>query len=211
MEEIRIIEKPDWVTWDEIAECIKVSQATNKKKGFDMSFGHYTGDQLRDSVNGGYTFVALNEENKVLATVSLKISRLHSWWCRGKAGFHCMESVLPEYRGTDVYFDLHHQLALKESQLGLKLLWASTHENNKTILRLSAKDGWKKMQYSASGKNCFYYSIIIAKWLQECPYSDRFINFMFWVSKVVVRFLYKPGKVLRFAFWKKNKKKHIYY
>ena len=201
MEQIRVMEKPDWVSWDEIAECICLSQVTNKKKGFDMSFGHYTGEQLCNSVKNGYTFVALNEDNKVIGTVSLTIKNIYFRWYRGEAGYHCMDAILPNYRGTDVFFDLQHIRKMKEKELGLKLLWATTHEKNNVVIKLSLKAGYKLMQFKVSEKTD-YYSVVLAKWLTDkCPYSDRTINFMFNLSRFVTKLLYKPGKKLRFTAW----------
>lgn len=204
MEQIRVMEKPDWISWDEVQQCIHDAQLTNKKKGFDMGFGYKTGEELRKSVgDNGYCFVVLNENNKVIATMSLRVSNVHFWWYKGLAGFHCCEAVLPDYRGTDVFFDMHEAVEHKEKELGLKLLWATTAEQNKIVLKVSAKAGWKQVQY-ASFSGCDYYSVIIARWFDGCPYSDRKIRFMFHLYKNAVRILYKPGHQKRFALRKKE-------
>lgn len=206
MEQIRVMEKPDWISWDEIQHCIHDAQVTNNKKGFDMHFGHKTGEELQKSVGvNGYCFVVLNENNKVIATVSLKVSNINFWWYKGYAGYHCYEGVLPAYRGTDAYFDMHTAVKQKEKELGLKLLWADTAEQNKVVLKASAKRGWKQVQYTPNTKGYDYYSIIIAKWLDGCPHSDKKIKFMFNLSKIVVKILYKPGHINRFTSWLKKK------
>lgn len=193
------MEKPDWISWDEVQQCIHDAQLTNKKQGFDMSFGYKTGEELRKSVGeNGYCFVVLNESDKVIATMSLRISNIHFWWYKGEAGYYCYEAVHPVYRGTDAYFDMHAAVKRKEKQLGLNLIWADTAERNKVVLRVSAMSGWKQVQYT-SFKSCDYYSIIIAKWLDDCPYSDRKIKFMFKLSRIAVKLLYKPGHKKRFA------------
>lgn len=205
MEQIRVMEKPDWISWDEVQQCIHDAQLTNKKKGFDMSFGHKTGDELRKSVGeNGYCFVVLNESNKVIATMSLRVSNIRFWWYKGEAGFHCCEAVLPDYRGTDAYFDMHAAIKRKERELGIKLLWFTTAERNKVVLRTAIKTGCKMVRY-ASFSGCDYYSVIFAKWLDEgCPYSDATIKFMYYLSKIAVKILYKPGHIKRFVFLKKE-------
>lgn len=204
MEEIRIMEKPEWVTWDEVQECIYKAQQTNNKKGFDMNFGHRTGKELCEKVGDGCCFVALNEQNRVVGTVSLKVSDIRFWWHKGKAGFHGYEAVDPKYRGTDVYFDLHAALIAKEKELGLKVLWATTAEKNNVVIKSAVRKGWKQVQYTPNTKGCDYYSVVIAYWRDGCPYSDRTINFMFKLSKMVVRILYKPGRINRFTSWIKR-------
>ena len=134
MEEIRVIEKPEWVSWEEVQRCIYISQQTNVKKGFDMLFGHITPKELEKAVSNGYCFVALNDSNKVVGTVSLTVSDIKFWWHKGRAGLQCYEGILPSYRGSDVYFELHEHIEKKADELGLNVLWASTSESNKVVL-----------------------------------------------------------------------------
>lgn len=202
MEEIKIMEKPEWISWQDVQDCIYHSQLTNVKKGFDMHFGHYTAEQLKNAVGDGFCFVAINEHKQVVGTVSLIITNIKFWWHKGKAGLQGYEGILPAYRGTDIYFDLHNMLETKEKKLGLKVLWATTSEKNKVVIKTCKLNDWKVVQYSPSGKGANYYSYVFAKWIDGCPYKDKHISFMFKLSKIVVKALYKPGKVSRIKFWK---------
>lgn len=205
MEEIKIMPKPEWISWDEVQECIYLSQQTNTKKGFDMLFGHSTGSILQKSIGDGYCFVALNSGNKVVGTISLTISALNTWWHKGKAGLQCYEAVLPEYRGTDVFFDLHEIIDNKERELGLKVLWATTAEQNKVVRRYVENTGWKIVQLSSAPRRGTYFSVIMVKWINGCPFSDSYIKLMFSLSKFLVRLKFKvtdAGKINRFFFWK---------
>ena len=206
MEEIRIIEKPDWITWYEIAECIHVGQATNNKKGFDMKFGHLTGEELQRNNLGesgeGYTFVALNENNNVVGTQCVTIVYLNKWWHKGRSGLRCNSSTLPEYRGTDVYFGLREAIENKEKELGINVVWGTTSEKNEFILKLQKKYGWKYVGYTPSPRDYDYFSYVMVKWKDGCPYNDKFINFRFKVSRIYSRIVYKfngTRKVNRFT------------
>ena len=195
------MEKPEWVSWDEVMKCIHEAQLTNNKKGLDMKFGHMTGEELRRKVGNGYCFVVLDENNRVIGTTTLKVSYLNYWWHKGEAGYHCFEGVLPEYRGTDVYFNMHAAVKSKENELGLKVLWADTAENNKVVLKVCHLRGWKDMRFTTY-EGCNYYSVVLAKWINECPYNDNLIKIMFKLMKTAVKIVYKPGRVNRFVFWK---------
>ncbi len=198
MEEIRVLEKPEWVSWEEVATCIHIGQATNISEGFDQTFGHITAMELSRAVNGGHCWVALNNDNKVVGTLSLTISKIKYWWYKGEAGLYCYETILPEYRhDSRVYFGLHGKIEAAVKQAGLKLVWATTAEQNKKMQSINKLKKWKIVQYSPSGPPSNYYSVIMAKWINGCPYSDKKISFMFNFSKIVVRFLYKPGKIFR--------------
>lgn len=200
MEAIRVMEKPDWVSWENVRECLYNAQQTNVRKGFDMSFGHLSAEELCKEIGDGYCFVVLNENNKVVGTVTLKIPKISTWWHKGEAGYHCFEGVDPMYRGTDVYFDMHAALKKKEKDLGIKVLYADTAEKNNVVLKASKKNGWKQVQFT-SFKGCNYYSVYFVKWMEGCPFSDTYIKFMFGLSKLVVKTLFKPGRINRFTNW----------
>ena len=208
MEEIRIIEKPDWITWDEIAECIHLGQSTNNKKGFDMQFGHLTGPELEEEVRGktgeGYTFVAINEKNEVVGTHSLTVTIENRWWHRGKCGLRRYTAILPEYRGTDAYFGLREICEKKEDELGLNVIWGTTSEMNDVVIKINKKLGWKFVEYLPNPWKRDYYSYCFVKWKDGCPYRDWEINLMFKLTRLYVRSVYVYNgnrKVNRFTHW----------
>ena len=208
MEDIKILEKPDWITWDDIAECIHEGQATNNKKGFDMQFGHLKGDELEKDIKGksgeGYTFVALNEHNKVVGTQSMTVTYLNKWWHKGKSSLRCNSATLPEYRGTDVYFGLREAIENKEKELGINVVWGTTSEKNEIVLKLQKKYGWKYVAYIPSPMKREYFSYCFVKWKDVCPYEDWVINLRFKLSRLYSRTVYKYNgnmKVNRFTHW----------
>lgn len=207
MDEIIVMEKPEWVTWDDVATCLHVGQATNINDGFDQTFGHITSSELECAVSRGHCWVAINADKKVVGTLSLIIGTINYWWYKGVAGLYCYETILPEYRhDTRVYFGLHGKIESFIKQEGLKLVWASTHEKNDKVQMINKKKKWKIVQYSPTGRGSNYYSVIMAKWMDGCPHSERRIKFMFKLSKYVVKFLYKPGKIFRWNPFNKPKK-----
>ncbi len=211
MEEIKIMEKPDWVSWDEIAECIRVGQSTNTTKGFDMQLGHLSREDLQRPVKGesgeGYTFVAINEQNKVVGTYSLTVTTKKKWWHKGKCGLRCDTSTLPEYRGTDVYFGLRDIIERKEKELGLNVIWATTSEKNDIVININKKLGWKVVEYNPVPLKRDYFSYVLVKWKNGCPHKDWIICFMFKLSRIYSRMVYTYNgkqKVNRFTHWMHN-------
>ena len=60
------MEKPDWVKWTDIQECIYTSHQTNKKRGFLMVNSNITAQELQDNLkDDGHCFVAL-DSNRVV-------------------------------------------------------------------------------------------------------------------------------------------------
>jgi len=203
MGDIQYMIKPDWISWDAVQECQrKAHEVTNNSNGIHMTVQDYSGEQLRDSIGeNGYCFIALDNE-KVVGVHGVRFFIGNRWWSKGKkVAYNCMDGILPEYQGTDVYFELADLRMKYIKEYGAEIIQSNTAENNKTIRKITKIKKFKTVQYSATGKGANYYSVIMAKWVHGCPYPDWFINFMFNFSKVVVKTIWKPGYKVRFFFW----------
>lgn len=202
MSEIEFMVKPDWISWDEVQECQRrAHEATNNSKGLHMTVQDISGEELRQYLEGGngVCFIALDGK-KVVGVFGLFFFVGNRWWnWKKKVAYNCMDSVLPEYQGTDVYLNLYELRMEYIKKSGAEMIQSNTAENNKVVLRMSKMRKGKIVQFSATGRGANYYSVIMVKWLNGCPYSDRFINFMFRLSKIVVKTIWKPG--YKFRFW----------
>lgn len=197
MSEIKYIEKPDWISWDEIHDCIYKSHEVNRKKGLNMTSQNMTGLQLKEKLKNGYCFVAL-KNNIVIGTVSLLfINSKHWWWTRKTVAYTLLDAILPEYRGTDVFFGLEKIRNKYINDSGVRIRQCNTAEQNKTVIKLCKRAGYKIVQYSATAKGATHYSVIMALWEDGCPWPDWLVNFMFKLSKFTIRAIWKPGYKLR--------------
>ena len=199
MEELQFMEKPDWVTWESILECIKKSHKKNEKRGFHMTNQDMDAEGLQNKLKNGHCFVSL-EGQKVVGTCSTIIKNGNRWWSKGKiVAYNCLDAVLPEYQGTDVFFGLRtlRSQFIKESKVDIIQL--NTAEQNKVIQKMALKRGAKYVRYSATGKGANYYSVIMAEWLNSCPFSEKYCNFRFKLSKYLIKALWRPG--YKFRFW----------
>lgn len=204
MSEIQYMIKPDWISWDEVQECQrKAHEATNNGKGIHMTVQDISGDDLRQYIeeNGnGYCFIAL-DGRKVVGLCGLKLFVGTRWWSwKKKVAYNCIDGILPEYQGSEVYFGLNEIRMKYIMESGAELIQSNTAENNKRVRKIAKMRNGKIVQFSATGRGADYYSVIIVKWLNGCPFSDRFINFMFNLSKIVVKTIWKPGYKVRFWF-----------
>lgn len=198
-ENIRYVEKPDNISWEQIRECIYLAQQTNIKKGFDMCFGHYTSKQIEDEIEDGVCFVALNEENKVVGTCSYKISSIKRWWCKGRSAYLCLAGVLPDYQGKKIYSTLCKMRDTYIKERGdINTIWFSTAEKNYSVQQKHKKSGFKIVQYSPSCNGATYYSVIMANWLYTPPFFYYFFSLFYFLSIIIVKLIYKPGKIRRF-------------
>lgn len=201
MSEIKYMVKPDWISWDAIHECLLQSHKVNEKRGFHMLNQDWTGEELQKQMQRGCCFVAL-EGDKIVGTGSTIIKKGNRWWSKGKKiAYNCFDGVLPDYQGTDVYLELKEIRSRYIKEAGVDIIQFNTAEDNKVVQKIALKRGAKYVKYSATGKGANYYSVIMAQWVNGCPYSDWHCNFMFKLSKFVIKTIWKPGYKLRLLFW----------
>ena len=195
--EITYMIKPDWISWDEVQECQALSHSINIAKGLKMHCAELTGEELRKSLKGGLCFVALDGK-KVVGTASLIISNSRKFLFKKKLGYLCMEGILPEYQGTDVYFGLQEIRMQSIINNDIDILYFDTAENNRLVRKLQARQGYKNIYY-ISFKSTDYYSVTMAKWIRGKPIPDFILKPFFFISEKYVKLRYKPHRVKRFG------------
>lgn len=194
MSEIKYLEKPDWLSWDAVAECLHEAHQSNVKKNFVMPELEMSSEDLQKRIGNGHCFVAL-EDGKVLGTSTVIYKKLGKlkWWARGIVAYTGFDGIRPEYRGTDVYFKLQELRMEHIRNSGVEVICFNTSEHNKLVQKINQKRGAKYVQF-ARAKGSEYYSVVMARWLHGCPYPDWFCSFMFKLSKVIVKTLWKPSR-----------------
>lgn len=197
METVKYMLKPDWVSWESMLECLKESHKTDEQNGFHMYNATMQLEEFKDYLKDAYCFVALKGD-VIIGMNALKIKKCKMWWADVE-GYECMTAVKPEYRSTGAYFGLRKIRTQFAKQQGVKVLQFSTNEANKNIQMIDLKFGFKYVRYCAD-RTTDYYSVVMAKWLDSCPFSDRYIEFRFKLSKFLTRLVFKPGRKFRFWF-----------
>ena len=191
---IQIIEKPEWVSWDEIHNVLWRAHEKNRQNGIIMALPALPGNLIREKIEGhGKMFVALDGE-KVVGTAALAIKQYSLWCGKGSYAYCCFASVLPEYNGKGIYkaLDLRREeLALS---MGLVRMIGDTHESNKHRLDIAKKAGYKFVDYK-SYKN--HYNVVMVKWLNGCPYSEFRCKIEFHKRKLKVKIKQATKSILR--------------
>lgn len=197
MDDIKYMPKPDWVKGKDIKECLMKAHTPNRAKGIVMENQFMDAEQFDDFLKDSYCFVAL-KDNQVIGTMSFKILKCHNWWAKNQEViYNCMDAIWPEYQGSDVYLELR---ALREKHIketGIRIIQSSTAENNKMLLKISARRGGKQVRFYASPDNR-YYSVVMVRWLDGCPFGDWYCKFRFKTSEYLTKFFFRPGRVNRF-------------
>lgn len=196
MEEIKVMPKPDGVSFDDIHELLAAAHKKNHEKGIVLSYSQMTGNQIKEKLGEeGRCWVAMDGD-KLVGTTSVTFFQGKNWWNKGKKVAHgCFTGILNQYQGIGLLEDMN---ALKYDYIlahGTDMNQGDTAEDNHTVLKVLGKDGYKVVSYFASRSD--HYSVRIVKWLNGCPFSDKYINRRFKIAKLLTRMQYKPGKVER--------------
>lgn len=178
------MEKPEWVSWDEIHEVLWKAHAENREKGMNMNLPALPAEQIREKIDEGKgkMFVAL-DGRKVVATAAVMVKSLYLWCGKGEYAYFCFASILHEYRGYGLYKQLYIYIEREAVKRGLRRILFDTHEYNKHILAINAKYGFKAVRYFYVKKND-HFNVMMVKWLDGCPYSDFYRKWMFLLSKL---------------------------
>lgn len=192
------MEKPDWVSWQQVCDCIRDANVVNDKKGFHMLFSEISPDEIKADLKEGKCFVALCGE-KVVGTLSYKIRNLKKWYVWGKVIYYSYDGILPEYQGTDVYFGLSDLRDKYVRKSGIRNFQFHTAENNKSVIKINKIYGYKLVVFKPTGKGADYYSVTMVKWEDGCPFPDWFLNFMFKLSKFITKAFFTTD--FKFKYW----------
>lgn len=194
---IEIVEKPDWVLWDDIHNVVWKAHEQNREKGIVMALPSLSGEEIKDKLGKtGKLFVAIDGD-KVVGTLALIRKTGNKWYCNGDHGYLCLGAVLPEYSGKGIYRSLYQLAEITAKQMKLPVLTRDTNEHNARMLKITKQEGYYFVDYKICKD---HYNIIRAKWLNGCPYTEFYIKCQFLLHKWYKKLKYKPGKVKRFGF-----------
>ena len=191
--EIHIIEKPDWVSWDEIHEVLWKAHEKNRENGVIMSYPSLTGDEIKKRIeNNGKMYLALDGQ-LVIGTLALIIKKGNKWYNKGMYGYLCFGAVLPQYSGKGIYRSLYKVAETTALNTGISVITRDTNEKNARMLKISKQEGYHFVEYKAYKD---HFNIVRAKWLFGCTHPSWYIKLRFLLSKFKQKTRYKmvPGK-----------------
>lgn len=192
-EDIQIIEKPDWVSWDDIKRCLFEAHATNRKKGINMAHYQWTADKIRDSLgDGGIMLVALDGK-KVVGTAAIAEKNGGAWYANGRYAYMCFAGVLPDYGGNGIYKNLVKKREEIAELKGYHILLLDTHYYNKAIQEIAMKNGYRLVRFFRA-KSGDHYSVVMVKWLHFTPYSSLYCRMKYSLSKIRTIICYPLNK-----------------
>lgn len=182
--DIQIMEKPDWVSWDDIHEVLMRAHAVNRANGINMRKPSLPGAEIKKEIgDDGIMLVALDGK-QLVGTAALLVREIKRWYNDGKFGYLCFAAVLPEYNGKGIY----KQFCIKREEIartkGLNKLYFDTHHNNTHVIKINKAQGFKCVDVKTLPN---HWNVVMFKWLNGCPYSNLRCWYEFNKRKLIVR------------------------
>lgn len=197
MEEIKVMPKPEWVSWDDIRDLLVTAHKRNIEKGMTMNTTTMSGEDLKKHLGEeGRCFVAFCGD-QLVGTTSVCISKGKKWFDKGKTiSKGAMSAILPKYQGMGILEEMNELRDAYIAEKGVQVMEGDTPEDNMVVRKFVARNGFKEVRFfPAAHQN--HFSVYFVKWLEGCPFSDKYIKRRFNLSKKLTKMQYKPGKVER--------------
>ncbi len=178
---IQIIEKPDWVSWEDIKQCLYEAHSVNRAKDINMTHYQWPAEKIREFVGEkGFMLVAL-DGNKLVGTAGIAEKFGKMWYANGRYAYECYAGVLPDYAGKGIFKHLEIKREELAMQRGYEILLGDTHSKNIHRQKIATKNGFRLVRFFRASD---HYSVVMVKWLNGCPYSKFYCWMKFQQSKV---------------------------
>lgn len=197
MRTIRVIEKTENISWDCIHDLLLRAHTENISKGIKMRTANMTGDELKERIGDGKCFVALDEQGNVVATAAVSIKDCQYWFAKNKkVAYFMLLAILPEYRGAGIMKMLDEKRMEFVVANNLDVILMDTAEGNTKMIDIKLAHGYKKVSLNKSLYSK-HYSVILAKWLHECPYSEAYIRCRYIEQYIRVRTRFFVNNIIK--------------
>jgi GNAT superfamily N-acetyltransferase len=181
VEDIIIIEKPDWVSWDDIHEVLWKAHEQNRKKGINMTHYQWPVEKICEFLGeNGVVIVALKDK-KVIGTAAIAEKYGKNWYADGRYAYNCFACVLPEYTGKGIY----RQLCNKREEIAKSRNYVSmvfdTHVKNAYVQNVNKQNDFRYVKYFHAHD---HYCVVMAKWVNGCPYTKLYCYYRYQKSRL---------------------------
>lgn len=181
--DIQIIEKPDWVTWEEIKQCLMDAHATNRAKGINMTHYQWPAEKIEALLGGNGIMLVALDGDKLIGTAAIADKIGKRWYAIGHYAYICFDGIIPKYTGKGIFKLLDSERERVAQQLGYNILLFDTHAKNMHRQKIALRKGYRYVRFFlANSKD--HYSVVMVKWLNGCPYSRFYCCWRYLLSKV---------------------------
>lgn len=197
MGNIQIIEKPDWISYEDIHSCLYAAHIGNFEKGFHVRTAFMAGQEIEKYLGKtGKCFVALDGD-KLVGTTSFRIVNRNYWCVKGEVVDRVLVGVLPEYQGQHISIMLFKKIEEEARKNGYKYIETRTAEQNEIMKKNNLKCGYRYIDFWCTKSD--HYTVVMLYWLAGCPYNKMRTAIFFEIKKFLIKLRYMPGRRKRFG------------
>lgn len=186
---IQVVEKPDWVSWDEIKQCLVDAHATNRERGINMAHYQWPAEKIREFIGSAGVMLVALDGTKVVGTAAIAEKEGNTWYAKGRYAYMCFGSVLPEYNGRGIYKNLVIQREKIAKTHNYSTYLFDTHECNQKIQSIAISFGYRLVGYFRANSRD-HFNVIMVKWSYGCPYPRLYCRFRYLISKIKSHLLF---------------------
>ncbi len=198
MEEIKILNKPDSITYEDIHNLIFLAHQSNRKNGFRVKTAEMNGKELKAHIgDDGKCFVAMDGE-RLVGVTAVRVVERNNRYARGKIADQILVAVHPDYVGMHTSTKLHEALIQYCKENGLMQIELRTADKNLRMQAACLKWGFKYVDFKAYF-GLDHYTVVMMKWL-ETPPNDIRIKTYYYLKKTYIKLKFKPGRIQRTLF-----------
>lgn len=153
--------------------------------------------EFNDELENSICYIACSE-SELVGTCMVSKRNVHHWYFSGEAAYIHLVAVHPDYQGRKI-----GQRIIEEALRDIKnkdeysFVFLTTAEKNFALRGVCNKLGFVPLWFSTYRENNFY-SITYGTWMTKIPYSMKFIKIRYMLTKAISKFLFKPGRRIRF-------------
>lgn len=186
MDNIQVIEKPEWVSWEDIHHIVWTAHSENRKNGVVMRNPSLSGEEIRQKIEDKGKMFCAFVDGKLAGTAAIMPKKVKFWYNiePETISYQCFAAVLPEYAGKGIYKKLNTVREIEGKAMGFERVMFDTHEKNLHKIEIDQKNGYRRVDY----KFCKdHYNVVMVKWLDGCPYSEARCKFEFAKRRIAVK------------------------
>ena len=194
-----ICPKPDMLSFDEVHRLLWKANEANRRSGFVLRTSNLSGEELKKRIGeDGKCFVAFDGD-RLIGTISVRFLQRNTWFAKGRVADYMLAAVDPEYQGKHVNTLLSEAVFQFVREQGCGIIELDTAESNIHAIRVYEHFGFRKVSFKANPGGD-HYSVIMAKWLDYCPFSAAFCRIRYVLKRWISLLRFKPDKTKRFRF-----------
>ena len=187
MDRIEIVELLDDSSWEIVQSIIIKAHSDNISQGLVISSVLLSTEQLKRQLGQGKCFMA-KKGDSVVGVAAVSIRNSNEWFSKDKIAHFMYDAILPDYRGQGIYRMLQEKRFEFVRQNSLSVVSTSTAANNKRMVKLLPKQGFKRAVFFRA-PNLDHFSVKWVKWLDGRPsFLHCQAHYLYSVIKTRTRF-----------------------